>query len=178
MLKMLEYYADNEEKAEFLQAAIKAHDSFFDRHLYAIEALDCNQNRWFKIGYTNSLWRRFVEYDYPAHFRHRGITHIVHIMTISFDCGGYSHKLAEQYIHSQLLKYKEMVKGRRSGGDWFTNRDAGVDADDFRSLVHFHLSTVLQSGFCYQPSGGISHLVGIRDFLPARQDLPLLLFEP
>jgi len=152
---MFQYYAENEDVAQELQKVVTAPDNEPEliAHIYLIEGEDCNGCVWFKIGQTTSLRERFANYNYPSHFRDRGITRIVNVNVISWEDTG-SHLMAEKYLHKQLSIFRHKFDGklrRKGASEWFTNKDAEVDAEDFREIVYHYWGSLLRYGYVYAP---------------------------
>lgn len=179
MLKMFQYYADNEEEAKRLQKSISVPDNApeLTSHIYMIEGVDCNENAWFKIGHTRDLRERFTNYNYPSHFRDRGITRIVNVSVISWD-NIHNHVTAEKYLHKQLAPYRHKYDGslrRKGASEWFTNKDANVDPESFRELVYFYWGALVGYGYVYAPIHYGETDTSLRAFRRPLWDLPSLL---
>ena len=112
MLKMFRYYAEGEDLAKELQRNLVAPDSEPEllAHIYLVESEDYSGNIWFKIGQTTSLLERFTNYNYPSHFRDRGIVRIANVCVISWEETD-SHLVAEKYWRlSPYSKYTPIAK--------------------------------------------------------------------
>ena len=178
MLKMFRYYAEGEDLAKELQRNLVAPDSEpkLLAHIYLVESEDYSGDIWFKIGQTTSLLERFTNYNYPSHFRDRGIARITNVCVISWEETD-SHLVAEKYLHKQLLNFRHRYDGnlrRKGASEWFTNKDAGVDAESFRELVYVyhHWSSLSRYGYVYAP---IHHGDRYARFQRPSQYLPSLL---